>query len=184
MKIALKDYEEKMKKTVAALESEFGTIRAGKASASVLDKIRVDYCGSPMPINQVAEIKIPEPRMLVIQPWDPSLLKEIDKAIGTSELGITPQNDGKVIRLAFPQPTEERRKELTKQVDKHAEESKVALRNIRRDANDKCKDMKKKGEMTEDEQKASEKDVQILTDKYIKAVDDACAKKKKEIMEI
>ncbi len=184
MKITLKEYEEKMKKTVTALDSEFATVRAGKASAAVLDKIRVDYCGSLMPINQVAEIKIPEPRMLVIQPWDPSLLKEIDKAINASDLGITPQNDGKVIRLAFPQPTEERRKELTKNVDKYAEEAKVALRNIRREANDKCKDMKKKNEMTEDEQKSSEKDIQTLTDKYIKAVDDSAAKKKKEIMEI
>ena len=184
MKITLKEYEEKMKKTVTALDGEFATVRAGKASAAVLDKIRVDYCGSLMPINQVAEIKIPEPRMLVIQPWDPSLLKEIDKAIGISDLGITPQNDGKVIRLAFPQPTEERRKELTKNVDKYAEEAKIALRNIRREANDKCKDMKKKNEMTEDEQKSSEKDIQTLTDKYIKAVDDSAAKKKKEIMEI
>ncbi len=184
MKITLKEYEEKMKKTVTALDGEFATVRAGKASAAVLDKIRVDYCGSLMPINQVAEIKIPEPRMLVIQPWDPSLLKEIDKAINASDLGITPQNDGKVIRLAFPQPTEERRKELTKNVDKYAEEAKVALRNIRREANDKCKDMKKKNEMTEDEQKSSEKDIQTLTDKYIKAVDDSAAKKKKEIMEI
>ena len=184
MKITLKEYDEKMKKTVTALDGEFATVRAGKASAAVLDKIRVDYCGSLMPINQVAEIKIPEPRMLVIQPWDPSLLKEIDKAINASDLGITPQNDGKVIRLAFPQPTEERRKELTKNVDKYAEEAKVALRNIRREANDKCKDMKKKNEMTEDEQKSSEKDIQTLTDKYIKAVDDSAAKKKKEIMEI
>ena len=164
MKITLKEYEEKMKKTVTALDSEFATVRAGKANAAVLDKIRVDYCGSLMPINQVAEIKIPEPRMLVIQPWDPSLLKEIDKAISASDLGITPQNDGKVIRLAFPQPTEERRKELTKNVDKYAEEAKVALRNVRREANDKCKDMKKKNEMTEDEQKSSEKDIQTLTD--------------------
>ena len=184
MKITLKEYEEKMKKTVTALDGEFATVRAGKASAAVLDKIRVDYCGSLMPINQVAEIKIPEPRMLVIQPWDPSLLKEIDKAIGISDLGITPQNDGKVIRLAFPQPTEERRKELAKNVDKYAEEAKIALRNIRREANDKCKDMKKKNEMTEDEQKSSEKDIQTLTDKYIKAVDDSAAKKKKEIMEL
>ena len=184
MKITLKEYEEKMKKTVTALDGEFATVRAGKASAAVLDKIRVDYCGSLMPINQVAEIKIPEPRMLVIQPWDPSLLREIDKAIGISDLGITPQNDGKVIRLAFPQPTEERRKELAKNVDKYAEEAKIALRNIRREANDKCKDMKKKNEMTEDEQKSSEKDIQTLTDKYIKAVDDSAAKKKKEIMEI
>ena len=184
MKITLKEYEEKMKKTVTALDGEFATVRAGKASAAVLDKIRVDYCGSLMPINQVAEIKIPEPRMLVIQPWDPSLLKEIDKAIGISDLGINPQNDGKVIRLAFPQPTEERRKELAKNVDKYAEEAKIALRNIRREANDKCKDMKKKNEMTEDEQKSSEKDIQTLTDKYIKAVDDSAAKKKKEIMEI
>lgn len=184
MKLTLKEYEEKMKKTIAALEGEFGVIRAGKASAAVLDKIRVDYCGSPMPINQVAEIKIPEPRMLVIQPWDPSLLKEIDKTITASDLGITPQNDGKVIRLAFPQPTEERRKELSKQVEKCAEEAKVALRNIRREANDKCKDMKKKGEMTEDEQKASEKDIQTLTDKYTKLADEGAAKKKKEIMEI
>ena len=148
MKIEIRDYEEKMKKSVASLESEYKTISAGRASASVLDKVQVEYFGSNMPVNQVAEIKMPDPRTLLITPWDASCLKNIEKAILASDLGITPQNDGKVIRLAFPQPTEERRKELAKKVEKLAEDAKVAVRNIRRDANDKAKDMKKNGEMT------------------------------------
>ena len=184
MKIETRDYEEKMKKTVAALESEFATISAGRASATVLDRVQVEYFGSNMPVNQVAEIKMPDPRTLVISPWDASCLKNIEKAILASDLGITPQNDGKIIRLALPQPTEERRKELAKKVEKLAEDSKVAVRNIRRDANDKAKDMKKNSEMTEDELKASEKLIQDLTDKYIKAVDVAADNKKKEIMTV
>ncbi len=184
MKIDTKPYEEKMSKSVASLETEFGSISAGRASASVLDRVLVDYCGSSMPVNQVAGVKMPDPRTLVISPWDASILKDIEKAILASDLGITPQNDGKVIRLSFPQPTEERRKELSKKVEKLTEECKVAIRNIRRDANDKCKDMKKNGEMTEDEQKASEKLIQDATDKYAKLADAAAETKKKEIMTV
>lgn len=184
MKIELKEFEEKMKKSVAGLESEYATISAGRASAAVLDRVQVEYFGSNMPVNQVAEIKMPDPRTLVISPWDSSCLKNIEKAILASDLGITPQNDGKVIRMAFPQPTEERRKELAKKAEKLGEDAKVAVRNIRRDANDKAKDMKKNGDMTEDELKASEKMIQDLTDKYIKNVDAAADAKKKEIMSI
>lgn len=184
MKIETKSYEEKMKKSIDSLIYEFGSISAGRASASVLDKILVDYCGSNMPINQVAGIKMPDPRTLVIQPWDTSLLKAIEKAILASDLGITPVNDGKIIRLSFPQPTEERRKELAKKAEKFGEEAKVAIRNVRRDANDKCKDMKKNGDMTEDEQKASEKLIQDLTDKYSKLADSTVEAKKKEIMTV
>ena len=184
MKIELKSYEEKMKKTIAGLESEFAVISAGRASAAVLDKVQVEYFGSNMPVNQVAEIKLPDPRTLVISPWDASCLKNIEKAILASDLGITPQNDGKVIRLAFPQPTEERRKELAKKAEKLAEDSKVAVRNVRRDANEKAKEMKKNGEMTEDELKASEKSIQDLTDKYVKNIDTVAEAKKKEIMSI
>ena len=184
MKLEIRDYEEKMKKSVAALEGEYKTISAGRASASVLDKVQVEYFGSNMPVNQVAEIKMPDPRTLLITPWDASCLKNIEKAILASDLGINPQNDGKVIRLAFPQPTEERRKELAKKVEKLGEDCKVAIRNIRRDANDKSKDMKKNGEMTEDEQKASEKLVQDLTDKYTKLADASVETKKKELMSI
>ena len=184
MKLDTKPYEEKMQKTVNAYEKEFSTIRAGRANPAVLDKINVDYYGTPTPINSVAEIKVPEPRMITIQPWDAKLLKDIEKAILASDIGITPNNDGKILRLAFPQPTEERRKELTKQITKMGEEGKVAIRNIRRQATDKIKDMKKKSEMTEDEQKQSEKMVQDLTDKYIKLVDACVDTKKKEIMSI
>lgn len=184
MKIETKLYEEKMSKSIASLEYEFGSISAGRASASVLDKILVEYCGSNMPINQVAGVKMPDPRTLIISPWDTTILKNIEKAILASDLGINPQNDGKVIRLAFPQPTEERRKELAKKVEKLGEDCKVALRNVRRDANDKCKDMKKNNEMTEDEQKASEKLIQDLTDKYTKLADTAVENKKKEIMTV
>ena len=184
MKLITKDYEEKMKKSIAVLEDEFGGIRVGKASAKLLDKIKVDYYGSPTSIDGVATVKAPDPRTLVITPWEANMLKAIEKAVQASDLGITPQNDGKCIRLAFPSLNEERRKELVKQVTKMGEDGKVALRNIRRDANDACKTMKKNGEMTEDEQKASEKSVQDLTDKFIKEVDAVVSKKEKEIMEL
>lgn len=184
MKLELKEFEEKMKKSVAGLESEYATISAGRASASVLDRVQVEYFGSNMPVNQVAEIKMPDPRTLVISPWDASCLKNIEKAILASDLGINPQNDGKVIRLAFPQPTEERRKELAKKAEKFAEECKIAVRNVRRDANEKAKEMKKNGDMTEDEQKASEKQVQDLTDKYVANIDKVAETKKKEIMTV
>ncbi len=184
MKLDTKPYEEKMQKTIAAFNSDIATIRVGKANARVLDKVTVDYYGSPTPVSQMAELKVPEPRTLLITPWDASTLKAIEKAIMASDVGITPQNDGKSIRLIFPQLTEERRKELTKQVAKRAEEAKVALRNIRRDANDHAKDLKKKGEMTEDEQRQSDKLTQDLTDKYIKEVDDITAAKNKDIMSL
>ncbi len=184
MKLDLKEFEAKMTKSISNYEGELKVIRAGQANAAVLDRINVDYYGTPTAINQLANITTPDPRTLCIAPWEVNLLKEIEKAINASDLGINPANDGKVIRLAFPVPTEERRKELAKSVDKYAEEVKVALRNIRRDANDKCKEMKKNGEMTEDEQKASEKNVQDLTDKYVKKADEIADAKKKEIMSI
>ncbi len=184
MKIETKAFEEKMSKSISSLEYEFGSISAGKASPSALDRITVEYFGSTMPINQIAGVANPDPRTLLITPWDGSALKEIEKAILASDLGINPQNDGKSIRLSFPQATEERRKELAKKVEKLGEECKVAIRNIRRDANDKIKDMKKNGEMTEDEQKASEKIVQDLTDKFTKLADASVETKKKEIMSI
>ncbi len=184
MKLDVKEFEAKMKRTTEVYASELASIRAGKASAAVLDKVTVDYYGAPSAINQIAEVKTADARTLVIQPWDASMLKSIEKAIIVSDIGIQPANDGKVLRLVFPQLTEERRKELTKQTAKMGEEAKVAVRNIRRDANEKCKLMKKNGEMTEDEQKASEKSVQDLTDKYIKEVDAITAAKDKEIMSI
>ena len=184
MKLDLKPFEEKMKKSIAVLEDEFGGIRVGKASAKLLDKIKVDYYGSPTSIDGVATVKAPDPRTLVITPWEANMLKAIEKAVQASDLGITPQNDGKCIRLAFPSLNEERRKELVKQVTKMGEDGKVALRNIRRDANDACKTMKKNGEMTEDEQKASDKTVQDMTDKYTKQIDTITEKKKAEIMSI
>lgn len=180
----LKEFERKMQKTLDVLSSDFGAVRAGRANAQVLDRITVEYYGVPTPLNQVGTVSSPDPRTLVIQPWDNTLLRAIEKAIQTSELGINPQNDGRVIRLAFPQLTEERRKDLTKQVKKYAEDSKVAIRNIRRDAVDYVKKAQKKGEMTEDEQKKAEKDIQELTDKYTKRADEMCAKKEKELMEI
>lgn len=184
MKLQTKDYEERMKKTLSSYENELSTIRVGRANPAVLKKITVDYYGTPTEINQMSEVKVTDPRTITITPWDASTLKSIDRAISASDLGITPANDGKVIRLVFPQLTEERRKELTKTTAKMGEDSKVAIRNIRRDFNDKCKDRKKKSEMTEDEQKASEKEIQELTDKYIKEVDAITAKKDKEILEI
>ena len=180
----LKQFEKKMNTTLEVLAADFGAVRAGRANAQVLDRITVEYYGTPTPINQVGTVSSPDPRTLVIQPWDSSLLKAIEKAIQTSELGINPQNDGRVIRLVFPQLTEERRKDLTKQVKKYGEDSKVAIRNVRRDAVDFVKKAQKKSEMTEDEEKKAEKDIQELTDKFIKKVDEMCAKKEKELMEI
>ena len=180
----LKEFQRKMEKTLDVLASDFAAVRAGRANAQVLDRITVEYYGQPSPINQVGPVSSPDPRTLVIQPWDGSLLKAIEKAIQTSDLGINPQNDGRVIRLVFPQLTEERRKDLTKQVRKYAEDSKVAVRNIRRDAVDYVKKAQKKGELTEDDQKKAEKDIQDLTDKYVKKVDEMCGKKDKELMEI
>ena len=184
MKPDLKPYETKMMKTLDVLAENLAGIRAGRANASVLNKISVDYYGTASPISQVASVSSPDPRTLTIQPWDASLLKAITKAIQTSDLGINPQNDGKVIRLTFPPLTEERRKELIKQVSKEGEASKVAIRNIRRDARDKWKAAKKKSEMTEDEQKDAEKDMQKLTDKYIKQIDSTTAAKSDELKSI
>ena len=184
MKLDVKPYEEKMKKRIAFFEEELATVRVGKANASVLDKVRVDYYGSPTAIRDIAQIKASDARTLTIQPWDKTTLKPIEKAILASDLGITPQNDGTVIRLSFPQLTEERRKELSKQVIKMGEDAKVAVRNIRREAMDKCKDMKKKSEMTEDEEKQSGTQIQDLTDKYIKNIDGIVEKKKADIMAI
>ena len=173
-----------MQKTVDVVVSDFASVRAGRANASVLDKIAVDYYGSPTPINQVAAISSPDPRSLMIQPWDATLLKAIEKAIQTSDLGINPQNDGRVIRLGFPQLTEERRRDLTKQVKKYGENGKVAVRNIRRDAMDKFKAMQKKSEITEDELKELEKELQDMTDKRCKQIDELTAKKETELMAV
>ena len=178
------EVESKMEKRVQGLLGEFKTIRAGRANPSVLDKISVEYYGSLTPVNQVGSISSPEPRLLVIQPWDTSLLREIEKAINKSDLGISPQNDGKVIRLSFPPLTEERRKELVKQVKKYAEETKVQIRNARRDGIEMYKKQKKDGEITEDDMKKIEKDIQTLTDKYIKEIDNITADKEKEITEL
>ena len=178
------EYDVKMKKTIDVVAGDFASVRAGRANAAVLDKITVDYYGTPTPVNQVGTISSPDPRSLMIQPWDKSILKEIEKAIQSSDLGINPQNDGQVIRLAFPQLTEERRKELTKQVRKYAENGKVAVRNIRRDAMDKLKAAEKKNELTEDDRKLGEKDLQDLTDKICKKLDELCEKKEKELMAV
>ena len=184
MKEQYKPFEEKMQKSVNALEKELATIRAGRANPAVLDKVVVDYYGAPTPINQMAAVSVSDARILVIQPWDMSSLKAIEKAILASDIGINPTNDGRVIRIAFPQLTEERRKELTKQISKYGEEGKVAIRSIRRDGIDKFKTMKKNSEITEDDLKEAEKDFQNLTDKYCKLVDEVIVKKQKEIMEI
>ena len=184
MKIDSKEFDAKMKKSIAAYENELADIRAGRANPGLLDKIEIDYYGSPTKINQMAEVKVTDARTIMITPWDASTNKNIEKAIQASDLGINPQNDGKSIRLVFPQLTEERRKDLTKQVRKYAEDSKVAVRNIRRDAVDYVKKAQKKGELTEDDQKKAEKDIQDLTDKHVKKIDEMCAKKEKELMEI
>ncbi|HIT53024.1 MAG TPA: ribosome recycling factor [Candidatus Fimivicinus intestinavium] len=175
---------ERMQKTIRALNSEYDSIRAGRANASVLDKIHVDYYGVPTPINQMAAVSVAEARILTIQPWDVSTLHPIEKAIQTSDLGINPQNDGRVLRLVFPPLTEDRRKELVKTVSKTAEEAKVAIRSIRRDCIEKLKAMKKSSEITEDDLKDGENELQKITDKFTKEIDAISAKKEKEIMEI
>ncbi len=184
MKLNLNEFETKMKKSVASYSDNLSTVRAGRANPEILARVTVEYYGTPTPISQVAEVRAADARTLVISPWDPTTLKSIERAILASDLGLTPQNDGKVIRLGIPQLTEERRKDLKKQVEKMGEDAKVAIRNIRRDAMDKAKAQKKAGEMTEDEQKTSEKDVQTLTDKYIKEIDGVSERKIKEIMSI
>ena len=184
MAVDFKDYARRMDKALEHLQEEFGAVRAGRANPKVLDRITVEYYGSETPLNGVATISSPDARTLVISPWDTKLLKDIQKAIQTSDLGINPQNDGRVIRLVFPQLTEDRRKELVKQIKKYAEDAKVAMRNIRRDGMDYVKKLKKNSEITEDDQKKAEKDLQDLLDKMIKKVDDATALKEKELMAI
>ena len=184
MPVDFKDYARRMDKALDHLNDEFGAVRAGRANAKVLDRITVEYYGSETPLNGVATISSPDARTLVISPWDTKLLKDIQKAIQMSDLGINPQNDGRVIRLTFPQLTEDRRKDLVKQVKKYAEEAKVAMRNIRRDGMDYVKKLKKNSEITEDDQKKAEKDLQDLLDKNIKKVDAALAAKEKELMAI
>ena len=178
------EIEVRMEKTLASLESEFATIRAGRANPAVLDKIRVDYYGTPTPINQMAAVSVPEPRVLMIAPWDITQIKAIEKAIQTSELGINPQNDGKTIRLVIPPITEDRRRELAKMLHKYAEEAKVSVRNIRRDAIEDFKKQQKASEMTEDDYKICEKDVQELTDKYVEKIGKILDVKEKEVLEV
>lgn len=180
----LVQFDEKMQKTMNNLSEEFGSIRAGRANPHVLDKLRVDYYGTPTAIQQVANVNVPEPRMIQIQPWEASMVKEIEKAILTSDLGINPTNDGKVIRLLFPELTEERRKELAKDVKKKGESAKVAIRNIRRDANDSFKKLSKSADVSEDEVKELEDGAQKMTDKYITEIDKAVETKTKEILTV
>lgn len=184
MKELLNALEDKMTKTLGALDRDYKAIRAGRANVSVLDRITVDYYGAPTPIQQMAAVSVPEPRILMIQPWDASTLRDIEKAILVSDIGINPQNDGRVIRLSFPPLTEERRKEIGKEVRKKAEDSKVAIRNLRRDALEKLKAMKKSSEITEDDESNGEKKIQALTDRFVKEIDEAAAAKEKEIMEL
>lgn len=180
----LQQYETKMKKSIANLEGELGTIRAGRANPHVLDRILVDYYGTPTPIQQVANVTVPDARMIQIQPWEAKMVRTIEKAIQTSDLGINPTNDGRVIRLAFPELTEERRKELVKDVKKKGEAAKVAVRNIRRDANDALKKMSKKSDISEDEIDELEEDVQKMTDGFVKDIDKIVDNKSKEIMKV
>ena len=184
MKLDVKEFETKMQKILAGYENEIDTIRVGRANPNVLSKIRIDYWGTPTPVNQVGEVKVADARTIIITPWESNMLRVIEKAINESDIGINPQNDGKCIRLAFPPLTEEKRKEITKQIMHMGEEAKVSIRNVRRDANEKAKAMKKNSEMTEDEQKTSEKDIQNLTDSYISKIDVATDRKNKDIMEI
>lgn len=184
LKDEYKIYEEKMKKSIESVNSDFAAVRAGRANAAVLNRISVDYYGTPTPIQQIGSVSSPDPRSLVITPWDSSLLRAIEKAILESDLGINPQNDGKCIRLSFPQLTEERRKELVKQIHKYAENGKVAVRNIRRDAMDKFKKMQKASEITEDELKLAEKDLQKITDDNCKELDKLLEIKEKELMSV
>ncbi len=184
MKEVLNKAEEKMNKTVNSLKNEFASIRAGRANPSVLDKVLVDYYGTPTPVNQMAAVSVSEARVLVIQPWDKSLIKAIEKAIQASDIGINPSNDGSVIRLTFPQLTEDRRKEIVKDLKKYGEEAKVAIRSARRDANDKLKAKKKNSELTEDDLKNGEDKTQKLTDKFTKIIDEVVAEKEKEVLSI
>ena len=184
MSVDFKEYSRRMEKTLEHLNEDFGAVRAGRANPQVLDRITVEYYGSETPLNGVATISSPDARTLIVQPWDAKLLKDIQKAIQVSDLGINPQNDGRVIRLAFPQLTEERRMELTKQVRKYAENGKVAIRNVRREAMDALKDKKKKAEITEDEQKELEKELQDMTDKRCKEIDALTVEKEKELMAV
>lgn len=184
MDTLIKHTGEKMEKTVQHLETEFSEIRAGRANPAVLDKVRVDYYGAPTAINQIAAVSVTEARTLVIQPWDTSVLRKIEKAIQTSDIGINPQNDGKIIRMIFPPLTEDRRKEIVKEIAKMGEDAKVAVRSVRREAMEKLKTMKKKSEITEDDQKNGEKKIQDITDKNIKTIDSLTEKKQKQIMEI
>lgn len=182
--VDLKVYEEKMEKTVSVLKEDFNTIRVGRANPHVLDKIRVDYYGMPSPIQSVANISVPEARMLQIQPWEKSMIKVIEKAIQTSDLGINPSNDGSVIRLVFPEMTEARRKELSKDVKKKGDNAKVAVRNIRRDAMDAFKKQEKSGDLTEDDRKVAEDKMQKLTDKYVEKIDKEVEAKNKDILTV
>lgn len=184
MNTVIKNTEDKMQKTVQHLETEFSEIRAGRANPAVLDKVRVDYYGAPTAINQLAAVSVTEARTLTIQPWDVSILRSIEKAIQTSDIGINPQNDGKVIRMIFPPLTEDRRKEIVKDIAKMGEEAKIAVRSVRREAMEKIKALKKKSEITEDDQKDGEKKIQDITDKYVKNIDGMTEKKQKQIMEI
>ncbi len=180
----MKNAESKMNKSVERLKSEFASIRAGRANPAVLDKAMVDYYGTPTPINQMAAVSVAEARILVIQPWDISTLKAIEKAIITSDIGITPTNDGKVIRLVFPQPTEDRRKELCKEIKKYGDETKISIRSVRRDTIEKFKSMKKDGEITEDDLKNLEKEIQNMTDKHCKNIDSLVSEKENEVMSL
>jgi ribosome recycling factor len=180
----IKEFEDKMNKSVEALQEEYTSIRAGRANPHILDKIKIDYYGTPTSLQQVANISVPEARMIQIQPWEASLIKDIEKAILVSDLGITPNNDGKVVRLIFPELTEDRRKELAKDVKKKGDNAKVAIRNIRRDANDAFKKMNKGGELSDDELKNKEEEVQKLTDKYVAKIDKAIEDKTKEILTV
>lgn len=184
MKEIIAHAEEKMHKTIHSVESEYAAVRAGRANPAVLDRVTVEYYGVSTPVNQLAAVSVPEARTLMIQPWDKTSLKAIEKAIQTSDIGINPQNDGSVIRLMFPPLTEERRRELVKSISKVGEEGKIAIRSIRRDAIEKLKDLKKKSELTEDDLKNAEKKMQDLTDRFCKEIDELSAKKDKEIMEI
>ena len=184
MKLETKEYESKMQKTIEVYKEALSVIRAGRANTAVISRVTFEYYGAPTPITSMADVKVTDPKTLVITPYDATTLKAMEKALLASDVGITPMNDGKVIRLVFPQLTEERRKEINKNISKMSEEAKVAVRNIRRDANDKSKAMKKNSEMTEDEQKQSDKDMQTLTDKYIKEIEGITTAKEKEIMEI
>ena len=184
MKLDTKEFETKMQKAIAAYQENLSVIRAGQANTAVIGKVTFEYWGAPTLITSMADVRVADSKTLTITPYDATTLKEMEKAILASDVGITPTNDGKVIRLVFPQLTEERRKDLVKQVQKMGEDAKVAIRNVRRDANDLCKKKKKDNEMTEDEQKASEKAIQDLTDKFVKEVDAVTSKKEKEIMQI